>query len=65
MEIENFYPSTLVRLGTPSAVVTVTHMTDGTFPLLDMVWGGVSADNTKESPSRKVVLLPFFVFSVN
>ena len=31
------YPSTFVRVGTPSAAATTTHITDGTFPLLAMV----------------------------
>ena len=31
------YPSTLVRVGTPSAAATVTHITAGTFPLLAIV----------------------------
>ena len=31
------YPSTFVSVGTPSAAATVTHITAGTLPLLDMV----------------------------
>tara|TARA_Y100001968_G_C19144874_1_gene613268 strand:+ start:195 stop:368 length:174 start_codon:yes stop_codon:yes gene_type:complete len=54
-----------VRVGMPSAAATVTHITAGVFALLDMVCGGISAAKTKESPSRKVVLLPFLVLSVS
>jgi len=52
-------------VGMPSAAATVTHITAGVFALLDMVCGGISAAKTKESPSRKVVLLPFLVLSVS
>ena len=53
------------KVGTPSAEATATHITAEEFPLLAIVWAGVFAERTNESPSLNVLLIPVFSASVN
>ena len=53
------------KVGKPSAEATATHITAEELPLLAIVWAGVFAERTNESPSLKVLLIPVFSASVN
>ena len=66
MSIRLIYSSGF-KVGTPSAEATATHITAEESPLLAIVWAGVFAERTNESPSLKVLLMPVlkarFMFS--
>ena len=53
------------KVGKPSAEATATHITADESPLLAIVWAGVFAERTNETPSLKVLLNPFFSARVN
>ena len=42
-----------VKVGTPSAEATATHIIAEESPLLAIVWAGVFAESINESPSLK------------
>ena len=49
------------NVGIPSAEATATHITAEELPLLAIVWAGVFAERTNESPSLKVLLIHIYV----